>query len=161
MWFKSATSSQSVSTISAAPGKRSVPSILSAGARIQGDIVSDGEVHILGSVAGNVTANKLTLGEGGSLSGTVETETATINGVLTGRLAAVNVVLGSNARVTADIIYVSMRIEPGAVFEGYSRRVESIETISGDAVQLPPPPQSTQATVVRHIEPVVEAEAGK
>lgn len=157
MWFKSATSSSQSVTSAAAAGKRSVPSILSAGARIQGDIVSDGEVHILGSVAGNVTANKLTLGEGGSLSGTVETETATINGVLTGRLAAVNVVLGSNARVTADIIYVSMRIEPGAVFEGYSRRVESIETVSGEAVQLPPPPSPT----VRHIEPAIEAGSTK
>lgn len=158
MWFKSATSNSQGAATAPAAAKRSVPSILSAGARIQGDIVSDGEVHILGSVAGNVTANKLTLGEGGTLSGTVETETATINGVLTGRLAAVNVVLGSNARVTADIIYVSMRIEPGAVFEGYSRRVESIETVSGEAVQLPPPAPSP---AVRHIEPALEAGSSK
>lgn len=155
MWFKSTANSPSASNSQA--GKRGVPSILSAGARVQGDIVSDGEVHIIGSVAGNVTAHKLTLGEGGNLSGTVETETAIINGVLTGRLAAVNVVLGTSARVTADIIYVSMRIEPGAVFEGYSRRVESIETVSGDAVQLPPP----QTPSVRHIEHPVDPSATK
>ncbi len=137
MWFRSTANSPGAST--GQTGKRGVPSILSAGARIQGDIVSDGEVHIIGSVAGNVTAHKLTLGEGGSLSGTVETETAIINGVLTGRLAAVNVVLGTSARVTADIIYVSMRIEPGAVFEGYSRRVESIESFSADGMKLSPP----------------------
>jgi cytoskeletal protein CcmA (bactofilin family) len=150
MWFKSAASSPTAVANQAA-GKRGVPSILSVGARIQGDIVSDGEVHILGAVSGNVTANKLTLGEGGTLSGTVETETAVINGVLTGRLAAVNVVLGTNARVTADIVYVSMRIEPGAVFEGYSRRVESIETVSGEAVQLPAP----QPVTVRRVEQAV------
>jgi cytoskeletal protein CcmA (bactofilin family) len=138
MWFKSAQSNGS-SAGAAAAGRRDVPSILSAGFKVEGDIVSDGEVHILGSMSGNLTARKLTLGEGGMLNGLVETEMAVINGTLTGRLAAVNVVLGRMAHVTADIIYVSMRIEPGAVFEGYSRRVESIETISAEAVQLPAP----------------------
>ena len=141
-WFKSTTSNGSAAGAVAA-GRRDVPSILSAGLKVEGDVVSDGEVHVIGSLSGNLTAHKLTLGEGGTLNGMVETEMAVINGRLTGRLAAVNVVLGRTAHVTADIIYVSMRIEPGAVFEGYSRRVESIETVSSETVQLPPPRMTT------------------
>lgn len=145
MWFKSANGNGVSTAGAAAANRRDVPSILSAGLKVEGDVVSDGEVHIIGSLSGNLTARKLTLGEGGTLNGMVETEMAVINGRLTGRLAAVNVVLGRTAHVTADIIYVSMRIEPGAVFEGYSRRVESIETISSETVQLPPPRPTTAA----------------
>jgi cytoskeletal protein CcmA (bactofilin family) len=120
-------------------GRRGVPSILAAGIKIEGDIVSNGEVHILGQLSGNIVARKVTLGEGGSITGTVEAETMVINGTLSGRLSAVSVSLGRSASVTADIVYVSMRVEPGASYEGYSRRVESIDTFSADQMQLSPP----------------------
>jgi cytoskeletal protein CcmA (bactofilin family) len=118
MWFKSAPSN------SVGGPKRAAPSILSDGFRVEGDIVCSGEVHIGGVLSGNLTAGKVTVTEGGSINGSVEAETAVINGSLSGRLTAVNVVLGRASHVTADIVYCSMRIEPGAVFEGYSRRVE-------------------------------------
>lgn len=135
MWFRSAPNSAT----GAANQRRSVPSILAAGLRVDGDIACDGEVHIVGTLQGNLTADKLTLGEGGAINGTVEAATAVINGSLSGRLAAVTVILGRTAQVTADIIYVSMRIEPGAIFEGYSRRVERVEMATSDSVQLPSP----------------------
>jgi cytoskeletal protein CcmA (bactofilin family) len=122
MWFKSA-ANNSTSGVQ----RRLVPSILSEGFRVEGDIACTGEVHIGGTVSGNLTAGKITVGESGSVNGTVEAETAIINGALSGRLVAVNVVLGRASHVTADIVYCSMRIEPGAVFEGYSRRVDREE----------------------------------
>src|SRR5215469_12976188 len=131
MWFKSTASNGS-----AAAQRRLAPSILSEGFRIEGDIACTGEIHISGSVSGNLTASKMTIGETGSVNGTVESETAIINGALSGRLVAVNVVLGRSSHVTADIVYCSMRIEPGAVFEGYSRRVERDELPSPDSKQL-------------------------
>ena len=132
MWFKSAANNGP----SSAQQRRLVPSILSEGFRVEGDIACSGEIHIAGSVSGNLTASKLTIGESGSVNGTVESETAIINGALSGRLVAVNVVLGRASHVTADIVYCSMRIEPGAVFEGYSRRVERDELPSPDSKQL-------------------------
>jgi len=131
MWFKS-TPNNAASNAQ----RRLVPSILSEGFRVEGDIACSGEIHIAGSVSGNLTAGKLTIGESGSVNGTVESETAIINGALSGRLVAVNVVLGRASHVTADIVYCSMRIEPGAVFEGYSRRVERDELPSPDNKQL-------------------------
>jgi cytoskeletal protein CcmA (bactofilin family) len=121
MWFKSAGSS---SVNSGHGPRRSAPSILSQGFRVDGDIACDGEIHIAGTLIGNLVASKVTLGEGGTVNGAIEAETAVINGVLQGRLVAVNVILGRSAQVRADVVYCSMRIEPGAVFEGYSRRVE-------------------------------------
>lgn len=128
MWFKSTTSNGTD-----AP-RRTTPSILSAGFRVEGDVVCAGEVFISGTLSGDLTASKVTIGDGGSVNGSIEAETAIVNGTLSGRLVAVEVVLGRTAHVTADIVYCSMRIEPGAVFEGYSRRVER-EGIPNDNIK--------------------------
>lgn len=121
MWFRSAANN----SVDGASGlRRSAPSILSPGFRVDGDVACDGEIHVAGALTGNLVARKLTLSEGGSINGAVEAETAVINGSLQGRLVAVNVILGRSAQVRADVVYCSMRIEPGAAFEGYSRRVE-------------------------------------
>jgi cytoskeletal protein CcmA (bactofilin family) len=146
MWFKSAGSSTGGISL-----RRSAPSILSEGLRLDGDIVCSGEVHISGTLAGNISAGKLTVGEGGSIDGTVEAQSAVINGTLSGRLVAVDVVLGKSAHVTADIVYCSMRIEPGAMFEGYSRRVEREELPSIETTkQLLPSLRSLRNGAERH-----------
>ena len=110
----------------AVSGRASAPSILGADLKITGDIASAGEVHVSGVVKGDIAAKKLTVGEGGSVVGAVEADVAMVAGTLTGRLTATMVTLASTARVVADITHVSLTIEPGAVFEGYSRRVDSI-----------------------------------
>jgi cytoskeletal protein CcmA (bactofilin family) len=118
--------------------RRGTPSILSAGFRVNGDIACDGEIHVAGTLVGNLVAEKLTLGESGSIDGAVEADTAIINGALQGRLAAVNVILGRSAQVHADVVYCSMRIEPGAVFEGFSRRVEREHLSDGEGKRALP-----------------------
>lgn len=128
------------------PTRPAAPSILSSDLKIEGDIVSQGEVHINGSVKGDVVARKLTLGEGGSITGTVEADMAVIAGNLAGRLTATSVVLARSARVVADVTHVSLSIEQGATFEGFSRRVDTVEAVTEDTVRTPrlnaPPPRT-------------------
>ena len=154
MWFKSAASNSLGNT----SGRRSAPSILSEGFKLDGNIVCEGEVHIAGTLIGNLAAGKVTLGEAGSINGSVEAETAIINGALQGRLVAVNVILGRSAQVRADVVYCSMRIEPGAVFEGYSRRVER-ESLSDGEKQLLPSLKSLRSA--DHSDAVAPARAGE
>jgi cytoskeletal protein CcmA (bactofilin family) len=135
MWFRSGRKSKRAS-------RRVPPSFIGAGLKIEGDLSSAGAVDVAGSVTGNVTVETLTLYAGGALSGTARAETATVNGALSGRLAAADVTLGSAAHVTADITYVSLRIEAGAVFVGQSRRVESLDALPADLTRLPPPAAS-------------------
>jgi cytoskeletal protein CcmA (bactofilin family) len=152
MWFKSAPNSSTATT-----PRRLAPSILSEGFRVDGDVVCSGEVHIGGTLSGNLTASKITIGESGSVNGTVEADTAVVNGALSGRLIAVNVILGRASHVTADIVYCSMRVEPGAVFEGYSRRVERDEVPSAETRQLPPSVHNVRAAERSEIPSHVEA----
>lgn len=118
-------------------GRPAAPSILSSDLKVEGDIVSLGELHISGAVKGDVVARKLTLGEGGSITGAVEADTAVIAGNLAGRLTATSVVLASTAHVIADVTHVSLTIEPGAVFDGFSRRVDAIDTVSDEKARTP------------------------
>jgi cytoskeletal protein CcmA (bactofilin family) len=119
------------------PTRPAAPSILSSDLKIEGDIVSQGELHISGSVKGDVVARKLTLGEGGSITGAVEADIAVIAGNLAGRLTATSVVLARSARVVADVTHVSLSIEQGAIFEGFSRRVDTIEAVTEETVRTP------------------------
>ena len=109
-------------------------SILGAGMISAGEIVSDGDVRILGTHSGNLVVHSLTLGRGGSIIGTVKAQSAVIDGDLSGQLTAASIVLGPNASVTADIFYVSIRIEPGAVHEGYNHHVDSLEKLPANNI---------------------------
>jgi cytoskeletal protein CcmA (bactofilin family) len=118
-------------------------SILSDDLTIEGDIVSEGEVHINGIVKGDVTARKVALGKDGAITGTVDADDAIIGGKLAGRLSATTAVLLGTARVSADITHVSLSIAPEAVFEGFSRRVDMIGAAdkprAADPPRLAPP----------------------
>jgi cytoskeletal protein CcmA (bactofilin family) len=124
-----------------------MPSILSSDLKIEGDIVSLGELHISGSVRGDVIARDLTLSEGGSVTGAVSAEIAIIAGKVAGRLTAASVVLRPTARLAADVTHVSLTMEPGAAFEGLSHRVISVEGAEDSAVRklLLSPPASSGA----------------
>lgn len=135
MWFKQTGIERSERQ--GPPSRPAAPSILSSDLKIEGDIVSQGELHISGSVKGDVVTRKLTLGEGGSITGAVEADVAVIAGNLAGRLTASSVVLARTARVVADVTHVSLSIEQGAVFEGFSRRVDTIEAVAEDTVRTP------------------------
>lgn len=154
MLFKSAASN----SVGSSGGRRSTPSILSEGFRVDGDIACAGEIHVAGTLIGNIVAGKITIGESGSINGSVEAETAIINGALQGRLVAVNVILGRLAQVRADVVYCSMRIEPGAVFEGYSRRVEREHLSEGEGKQFLPALKSLRSA--EHSDVVAPAQAG-
>jgi cytoskeletal protein CcmA (bactofilin family) len=124
MWFKQGTKQGEQP-----PSRRAAPSILSSDLRIDGNIVSQGELHIGGSVKGDVAARDLRLSEGGSVTGTIEADIAVIAGNLAGRLTATAVVLERTAHLAAEVTHVSLTIEPGATFEGVSRRVDTVEAV--------------------------------
>jgi len=127
--FKSSgTKSERTTSSSGGFGGRDVaPSILSADLKITGDVVGGGELIVAGQVHGDIVAKKITIAEGGAVTGAVEADTAMVAGTLTGQLKASAVTLATTAKVVADITHVSLMIESGAVFEGYSRRVDAID----------------------------------
>lgn len=98
------------------------PSILGNDLVITGDIITDGDVQIEGRVDGNVKALTLTIGEQGSVNGTIKAGTVHIRGKVTGKIEAGTVELAETANVLADIIQDHLSIANGAFFDGKCAR---------------------------------------
>jgi cytoskeletal protein CcmA (bactofilin family) len=132
-------------------GGGSMPSVLGPDVRVDGELITDGDLFIAGSVKGRVVAHKLTVGENASLAGIVEADTVIVAGSLSGKLTANIVTIKRTAIVSADITHVQLSIETGGSFEGYSRRVNSLETVvaRGDKEKIgsSPMPALTHAEV--------------
>ncbi len=101
-----------------------VPSILSSEMRLIGDIVSEGDLQVDGSVEGDVRCQTLTIGEHGSLTGEVHAETVRLHGKVTGQVFGRTVYLSKTARMVGDVAHESLAIEPGAFMEGHCRHME-------------------------------------
>jgi cytoskeletal protein CcmA (bactofilin family) len=103
-------------------GKTQVPSIISASLRIVGNLVSDGDVQVDGTIEGDVTSRSLTVSENASIIGEVEAETVRIHGTIRGQIKATNVAMGPTAKVVGDVIHANLVIESGAFIEGHCKR---------------------------------------
>jgi len=101
-------------------GDTNVHNLISQGTTIKGDIETDGDLRIDGSLIGNIiTKGKLVVGESASIEGTIKCENADISGKVVAKVTVNNlVVLKEVSRFSGDIITKKISIEPGAVFSG-------------------------------------------
>ncbi len=99
-------------------------SALSSDLVIKGNLKSTGDIHVEGTVEGDIRAHQLVIGEGATVKGEVVADDVVINGRIIGRLRGLKVRLTSSARVEGDIIHKTIAIESGAHFEGTVQRQE-------------------------------------
>jgi cytoskeletal protein CcmA (bactofilin family) len=116
--------------------KSSVPSIISADLRINGDLVCSGDVQVDGWVEGDIQSRNIVIGEGATVHGALQAETVRIFGVVKGEVKADSVVLAKTAKVTGDVLHKSLAIEEGAQLEGMCKRLQAPGTAQ---VVLPAP----------------------
>ncbi|MEQ8332997.1 MAG: polymer-forming cytoskeletal protein [Nisaea sp.] len=103
------------------PQKQAAPSILSADLVVNGNLVSEGDMQVDGTVEGDITSKKLTISATAVVRGSIEAEAIVIAGAVTGQVKARHVTLNKTARVIADVVQERLTIEPGAFFEGNCR----------------------------------------
>lgn len=104
-----------------------VPSIISYGTKIKGNILGGDVIHIDGRLDGNITCEELIIGVKGQITGQVKTKTLSIYGLLQGSAEAENVFIAANAKVAGDVFYKTIAIEPGAFVEGRCVRLGTAE----------------------------------
>jgi len=102
-----------------------VPSIVSPELTVHGNMSSQGDIQVDGTVHGDVDAVDLVVGESGAIHGTVTAGTLRVRGTVDGEIRAETVNLMSSAKVYGDIIHSSLAIEAGALLEGHCRRREA------------------------------------
>ena len=120
---------------------RSGPSVLSADLTVKGNITTQGDVQIEGTVEGDIRAHQLTVGDSATIHGEIVADEIIVNGRVIGRVRGLKVRLSSTARVEGDIVHKTIAIESGAHFEGSVQRQDD-PLGNGITPKLAPPKAS-------------------
>ena len=123
--------------------KSSVPSIISADLRINGDLICSGDVQVDGWIEGDIQSRTIVIGEGATVHGALSAESVRICGQVKGAIKADAVVLEKTAKVTGDVLHKSLAIEEGAQIEGMCKRFDAPAVVSLTAPVGEPKPLIT------------------
>ena len=120
--------SKAVSTLQ---GETSSVNIIGHGTVIQGEVISNGDIRIDGTVKGSVTTKaKLVIGTSGLVEGDVHCQNADITGAIKGKTIVTDMLLlKSNGRINGDIHTSKLVVEVGASFTGNCNMGPSIKDI--------------------------------
>jgi cytoskeletal protein CcmA (bactofilin family) len=118
------------------PNNCRIPSILSAGTTLTGDLKSEGDVHIDGTFEGDVSAKSVTVSKSGTVTGTIVADDVRIEGCVNGQIVARCVVLTPTARVSGDVQHQSIAMELGAQLRGRCQPIGQEREQSDDFAEL-------------------------
>lgn len=103
--------------------------LISNGTEITGDIKSNGDIRIDGSLTGNLsTKGKVVIGQTGKIKGEVICKNSEVSGQVEGKISVGQLLnLKASSKILGDIITSKLAIEPGARFTGTCSMTESEE----------------------------------
>ena len=104
------------------------PSIISRDLKIIGNLISDGEIQIDGTVTGDIRTKNLMVGETAVIKGEITAQMVRVHGSIDGQIKAHAVQLAKTAYVVGDILHEDLAIETGAFLEGHCKRIEMPDT---------------------------------
>lgn len=93
-------------------------SVISADVVITGNVTATADLHVDGSVEGDIECSSLVQGESSRIKGSVAADSARLSGRVDGSVAARELVITRTAHVTGDISYETISIEAGGHAEG-------------------------------------------
>jgi cytoskeletal protein CcmA (bactofilin family) len=94
--------------------------LISNGTDITGDVKSNGDIRIDGSLTGNLsTKGKVVIGPTGKVSGEVVCKNSEVSGIIEGKIIVGQLLnLKASSKIFGDIVTSKLAIEPGARFTG-------------------------------------------
>lgn len=93
-------------------------SVIGTDVVIKGDISATADLHIDGTIEGDIKCASLVQGESSSISGGVVAETARMAGKVSGSITARDLVILKSAQIDGDVHYDALTIEQGAQVDG-------------------------------------------
>jgi cytoskeletal protein CcmA (bactofilin family) len=99
--------------------------LVGLGTEINGDIKSNGDLRIDGTLIGNLNIQgKVVVGETGRIKGELICKNSDISGVVEGKITVEELLsLKSSARINGDVNVGKLAIEPGCKFTGYCNMI--------------------------------------
>ena len=95
-------------------------SIIGNGTKITGDINSNGDIRVDGSLTGElITKGKVIIGETGKIKGEINCKNSDVEGSIEGKITVAQLLaIKTKGRINGDIITNRLAIEPGCQFTG-------------------------------------------
>src|SRR5690348_16798743 len=93
-------------------------SVIGADVVIKGDISATADLHVDGTVEGDIACSSLVQGESSRLEGAIEAATARLAGRVRGTINVRELVILKSAVIEGDVRYDALTIEQGAQVEG-------------------------------------------
>ncbi len=94
--------------------------LISLGTDITGDVKSNGDIRIDGSLTGSLnTVGKVVIGPTGKVNGEVFCKNSEVSGIIEGKITVSQLLnLKASSKIFGDIATSKLSIEPGAKFSG-------------------------------------------
>jgi cytoskeletal protein CcmA (bactofilin family) len=94
--------------------------LISNGTDITGDIKSNGDIRIDGTLKGNLsTKGKVVIGPTGKVNGEVICKNSEVSGIVEGKITVGQLLnLKASSKILGDIATSKLSVEPGAIFSG-------------------------------------------
>ena len=93
-------------------------SVLGSDVTITGNISASTELHIDGTVEGDIDCASLVQGDGSQITGEIKAETARLAGRVDGSVNARELVILRSATINGDVHYEALTVEQGAAVQG-------------------------------------------
>ncbi len=108
--------------------------LIGAGTVIEGDITTNGDMRIDGSLTGTINVKgKLVVGATGMVEGEIICQNADVSGTIKGKIGVAELLsLKSSSKLNGDIITNKIAVEPGATFSGSCSMGGLIKDIKGE-----------------------------
>lgn len=119
------TSGEAVTQTRRPVSKSAIPSIVSDGVHVTGNLVSDGDLQIDGYVDGDITGRSITIGATGKVTGFIAADDLIVDGIIQGQAKSSKIALNETGVIDGDIVYDTLSISAGGRFEGSCYRTEN------------------------------------
>ncbi|MEP0390585.1 MAG: polymer-forming cytoskeletal protein [Erythrobacter sp.] len=93
-------------------------SVIGSDVIIKGDVAASADLHVDGTIEGDIKCASIVQGESSSISGAVTAESARMSGKVTGSITAKELVILKTAKIDGDVHYDALTIEQGAQVDG-------------------------------------------
>lgn len=93
-------------------------SVIGADVTISGDIQASADLHVDGTIEGDLTCASLVQGEGSVIRGAIHAESAKLAGQVDGTIEVSQLIVTKTARIHGDVSYDNVTVEQGAEIDG-------------------------------------------
>jgi cytoskeletal protein CcmA (bactofilin family) len=115
-----------------------VTSVLASDLVFEGNVSGPGDLHVDGTLKGDVKVARLTVGDTGNIEGNVQAEYVEVRGRVVGGVMGKQVKLVSTAYVDGDITHEQLSIDVGAYFQGRCLQGRKLDGSTAAASQAQP-----------------------